>query len=503
MECEDMGLTRSRPHAFRHTHPPPTLLLRLAPPAVVSIALHDDSLDRPAVSSSPFPIDDPLPPHKNHLTLDSFRGVANTVDLATRLDSRRSLLGGDPNFAGYDQELAAQQYAQQYQQQYQQQYNPPQASYNQGYAFREGLAPSTMNGSHPASGNQGFMGFGFMGAKWPRIFFGITLVQAIICLAFEAYVFWKFQTSLTDDAPTGNAKEDSPRKTIPTFLTLFIFGFLYELVIVWDALRAKNTIQVIGVCIANLALMVYTAIQVDQIAEAVDELKRINALINPNDDMWADVKPYLVAIPCILAFGTITMGFVAWKLYQVFAWDILKTIGADYRMKKRFLHYQIYIALLKFDFFFFLGFTVQFLVIVNARTDAEFGLTIAAIPVTIAILLMAAWFTRIENKIGMICVLVLYFGALSYFIFKLVRIYQPATRDQYQPVRKSLTAFTVITILLIICTIVNCVVCMRNFNAGLKTHLRKPSKDLEKNPDLNSINLQDVKPSVASRMTID
>ncbi|KAF9869613.1 hypothetical protein CkaCkLH20_12910 [Colletotrichum karsti] len=423
--------------------------------------------------------------------------------MATRLDSRRSLLGGDPNFAGYDQELAAQQYAQQYQQQYQQQYNPPQTS-NQGYAFREGIAPSTMNGSRPASSTQGFMGFGFMGAKWPRIFFGITLIQAIICLGFEAYVFWKFQTSLTDvEQAQQSAQEDSPRRTIPTFLTLFIFGFLYELVIVWDALRAKNTIQVIGVCIANLALMVYTAIQVDQIAEAIDQLKVNNALINPQDDMWADVKPYLVAIPCILAFGTIAMGLVAWKLYQVFAWDILKTIGADYRMKKRFLHYQIYIALLKFDFFFFLGFTVQFLVIVNPSTDAEFGLTIAAIPVTIAILLLAAWFTRIENKPGMIAVLVLYFGALSYFIFKLVRIYQPTTRLQYQPVKKSLTAFTVITILLIICTIVNCVICMRNFGAGLKTHLRKPSRDVEKNPDLNSINLQDVKPTMASRMTID
>ncbi|TDZ32048.1 UPF0658 Golgi apparatus membrane protein [Colletotrichum spinosum] len=437
------------------------------------------------------------------LNLDSSRGVANTVDLATRLDSRRSLLGGDPNFAGYDQEIAAQQYAQQYQQQYQQQYNPPQ-SHNQGYAFREGFAPSTMNGSRPSSGNQGFMGFGFMGAFWPRVFFGITVVQAIICLAFESYVFWKFQTSLTKQAPgTENDDSESPRKTIPTFLTLFIFGFLYELVIVWDALRAKNTIQVIGVCISNLALMVYTAIQVDQIAEAIAELKNLNALKNPNEDMWADVKPYLVAIPCILAFGTITMGLTAWKLYQVFAWDILKTIGADYRMKKRFLHYQIYIALLKFDFFFFLGFTVQFLVIVNARTDAEFGLTIAAIPVTIAILLFAAWFTRTENKIGMVSVIVLYFGALSYFIFKLVRIYQPETRLQYQPVKKSLTAFTVITILLIICTIVNCIVCMRNFGAGLKNHLRKPSKDLEKNPDMNSISLQDVKPQIASRMTID
>ncbi|KAF6837789.1 hypothetical protein CPLU01_02898 [Colletotrichum plurivorum] len=362
-----------------------------------------------------------------------------------------------------------------------------------------------MNGSRPSSVGQGFLGFGFLSAKWPRIFFLITLIQAIICLGFEAYVFWKFQTSLTDLGPNAPAdNSESPRKTIPTFLTLFIFGFLYELVIVWDALRAKNTIQVIGVCISNLALMVYTAIQVDQIWEALGELKDLAALKDPNLDIWPDIKPYLIAIPCILSFGTIAMGFVAWKLYQVFAWDILKTIGADYRMKKRFLHYQVYIALLKFDFFFFLGFTVQFLVIVNARTDAEFGLTIAAIPVTIAILLLAAWFTRIENKIGMVSVLVLYFGALSYFIFKLVRIYQPETREQYKAVKKSLTAFTVITILLIICTIVNCVVCMRNFGAGLKNHLRKPSRDLEKNPDLNSISLHDVKPQGApTRMTID
>lgn len=94
-------------------------------------------------------------------------------------------------------------------------------------------------------------------------------------------------------------------------------------------------------CIANLALLVYTAIQVEQIEEAVQQLKDNNALRDPTDDMWADVKPYLVASPCVLAFGTITMALTAWKLYQVFAWDILKTIGADYRMKKRFLHYQV------------------------------------------------------------------------------------------------------------------------------------------------------------------
>lgn len=134
---------------------------------------------------------------------------------------------------------------------------------------------------------------------------------------------------------------DAQYKTIPTFLTLFIFGFLYEVVVVWDALRMKNTIQVIGVTIANVAMLIYTAIQVEQIREALEILERYAALKDEPEVIWADIYGLLVAIPCIIAAITVGMAFVSWKLYQQFAWDILKHIGADYRMKKRFLHYQV------------------------------------------------------------------------------------------------------------------------------------------------------------------
>lgn len=206
--------------------------------------------------------------------------------------------------------------------------------YNQGYAHRQGLTSTTTPQARTDK-------MTFLKSKWPAAFMAITGLQAIICLGFEAYVFGKFQISLGPHVDRGDVQ--SQYKTIPTFLTLFIFGFLYELVIVWDALRMKNTIQVIGVCIANLALLIYTAIQVDQIQMAITVLASHAALHEgvTSDVLWSDIKAFLIAIPAVIALATAGMAFVSWKLYQEFAWDILKVIGADYRMKKRFLHYQV------------------------------------------------------------------------------------------------------------------------------------------------------------------
>jgi hypothetical protein len=129
-------------------------------------------------------------------------------------------------------------------------------------------------------------------------------------------------------------------KAIPTYLTLFIFGFLYQLVLVYDSLRLKNTIQVIGLCIYNLGMLIYASIQYDQIDKAIHTLEGLD-YVDVKADVWDDVHPYLLAVPCIIAFFSVVMSFIAWKLYDEFAWTIYKHISADLRMKHRFLTFQV------------------------------------------------------------------------------------------------------------------------------------------------------------------
>ena len=156
--------------------------------------------------------------------------------------------------------------------------------------------------------------------------------------------------------------------------------------------------------------------------------------------------------------------------------------------------------------------------------DPELWVTVAAIPITIIFLLLAAFWARRESLFGMIIVIVrtphessspwdpslpksrqiVYFGGLAYFIFKLVRIWSGDKRIEYEPVKNPLTAFAALTIPLILATIAVAINVAVNFGKGLKPHLSGRAGETEEEDKhyMNEIPNNAHGP-VPSRMTIE
>lgn len=176
--------------------------------------------------------------------------------------------------------------------------------------------------------------------------------MALLVMGLEGYIFARYELEIENLDTL--AKSSTSSRAIPTYFTLFLFAEIFGLVLAWDSLRLKNTIQVIGLCIYHLALMIYAVIQIDQIKDA------LGPALTHDRTVWGgtsvlSLEPWLVVIPSLIGASVLAMSYYAFRLYEEFGWTIYKHIGADVAMRRRYMAFQIFIALLKFDFIFFVG----------------------------------------------------------------------------------------------------------------------------------------------------
>ncbi|KAF9286797.1 hypothetical protein BGZ68_002549 [Mortierella alpina] len=321
----------------------------------------------------------------------------------------------------------------------------------------------------------------------------VIAVEALLVIIMQVVIVLLYFDSLVDDPPGQKAEAISTTnlppyldplnqsRSIPAYLMVFVFAQLFQLVIAWDAVRAQNTIELIGIVIFNVCCFAYSIFEISQIRNSLENGGAAGFFDPPSraTELQSSLQPFLIVDVCVIGISQCLVTWLAYQLFQEFGWKIYKKIGADPNMKKMYRAYQIYLVLIKVDLFFFVGFSIQFIYLALTRRgqDPEYWLTIIVLPLTVLILYIAVYAVRHESRKWMATFLVAMLAGVVYFIFKVVRMYVGEKAPLYKGVNQFLTLFASLCLITILATIANAMICYRNFGKGLKPHLLRDARE--------------------------
>lgn len=165
--------------------------------------------------------------------------------------------------------------------------------------------------------------------------------------------------------------------------------------------------------IFNALFLVYAVIQIKEIQSTLPH--------NTPGLSHIPINVLTIIIPIVISVAELAYCALGWKIYTEFGWKVYKFLGADRRIKTMYAQYQIFLCLIKFDLFFWVGFSIQFIWLVLNNNDAEYYLTCAALPLSLIVLVEGHLAARYENKMMMWTFMAGCVAALVYFVYKVRR----------------------------------------------------------------------------------
>ncbi|KAF8740681.1 hypothetical protein AX14_007811 [Amanita brunnescens Koide BX004] len=236
-----------------------------------------------------------------------------------------------------------------------------------------------------------------------RLYVLTVLIETTIDLAIEGELFLRIKQA-------DSASETS--QTMPTYLTVFALAHVFQFVMAVHAVYTRNTLQFICLTLFNALFLVYAIIQINEVKASVTSLKGTEGLEK------IPITVLTTIIPIVISVAEVAYVALGWKIYNEFGWKVYKFLGADRQKKRMYANYQVYECLIKFDVFFWVGFSVQFIRLVLSTSDWEYYVTIAALPLSIVLLVEGHLAARHESTMMMATFMSGCVGAMVYFVYK-------------------------------------------------------------------------------------
>ncbi|KAK4053803.1 hypothetical protein OIV83_001459 [Microbotryomycetes sp. JL201] len=275
------------------------------------------------------------------------------------------------------------------------------------------------------------------------VFLSLIVAQSVVVLVMVGMIYKTINDGIGDLSFSDTFNQAPKLESVATYMSLFILAVIFELLIALDALQEKNILTLVLLLFMQLAMVVYSSLLPSQLVTAV---QGSNADV---PDVREHAKTFSTVIPAVIAAFTLVMMYMIWRLYGEFGWNLYKSLGADLRIKRMYAYYQGFVCLLKFDSFVFVAFCVQFL---------SYWLCLPLV---------------LEIRWGTLLFMAFQLAGMAYFLYKLVRIWDADSSYRYLAARKTLTLFSVVSLVFLVATFIMTGLCMSNFGRGLKERMPK------------------------------
>ncbi|KAJ1664854.1 hypothetical protein IW140_003923 [Coemansia sp. RSA 1813] len=306
----------------------------------------------------------------------------------------------------------------------------------------------------------------------PTFYIVAALLLAAAFIIAESYILY-----LTKDGYDVAKRElwqiADVQKAVSTSITtymvynvLFITAQAYIVFLCAEALANQDAIQVIVVVLFYFICTVYTTTRYISFYVWPSLAARL---------FTRDSNMHLMQITVVAAYAVALVALVvlSYRLKKDAGWGVFKRLGADVVLHRAYKWHQCLAILLKMDIYFIGSYLVQMSALVLKADDTETWLQITVfIPFSIMVIFCAFYALHGERRRLMACVAACFFLSIGYFVFKIVRVCSPDIMhkpgDPYEDSRPYFMITIVVCLVLVLASGAVSVVCIRNFDCGLK-----------------------------------